>query len=802
MTLGKICFGLVLGLSVSACGGGGSAPVAPPNPSTPTPPPAPSNNTPEFRENPGLAEIGALAAYDEGLTGSGVTVALMDSSVDVEHPDLDANIHPESKDFGGNDGQLFDDTQYDISENPNIITPTIHGTMTAGIIAAERNNQGTHGVAPEAQILALRMDLPELASWGGKDINLAAVPDAIDHAIANDARVLMVEWAFWDENSNQYAGADNQIAEEFYVPDEYIASVREAFQKAIDAGMLIVIPAGNEFGSAPTAFISQLGLKEGNENAVLIVGSVDRDQTIYDRSNKAGYAQDYFVVAPSGVTTTLPTRGFREGRNPWGSTSDGTSFAGPHVAGAAALLMQAFPDLTAKEVGEILLASATDLGAAGGDEVYGQGLINLERALAPMGATASRTRKGNEISLDTGLLSLSPVFGDAISAMPTFGSVLMLDGYRRAYRQNLHARVQYENSRTLIEHRLDTLTSGGSSAVSLDGVGYMNFSFTAPTRRYEETEEALPYAARADSGRARNVAFSFSRDIADGLDVRFSTATGGAGLFTSFGMDNPQSRLSDTGVRSDAYARLFDGAFGMAVNRQDAGGWNYSFAVSRFDIEPNQTVEGLDFNVDQTEAYAVTAGAAWRAKSYAFGMDAGVLRERGSFLGAVGQGALNFGDDATTVYAALYGRYQLAGGWQLVGRYSYGVSSVSVPTGGFVEGVSNIHTDAFALELSTRNIAAQGDRLGFSLSQPLRARSGELIAYLPTAQAAGTRELIFERVTGALAPSKRQLDAEISYEMQKHQSGLSWQANILLQQNPGHRAGQGAALLLRANLPF
>ncbi|WP_420429122.1 S8 family peptidase [Kordiimonas sp.] len=801
MTSVKICFGLALGLSVAACGGGGSAMVAPPTPSTPEPPQAPSYNTTEYRENPGLGEIGALAAYDEGLTGAGVTVALMDSGVDVLHPDLDANIHPESKDFGGNDGALFDDTLYDISENPNIITPTIHGTMTAGIIAAERNDQGTHGVAPEAQILALRMDLPELASWGGKDINLVAVPGAIDHAIANDARILMVEWAFWDENSNQYAGADNQIAEEFYVPEEYLAPVREAFQKAIDAGMLIVIPAGNEFGSAPTAFISQLGLKNGNQNAVLVVGAVDRDQTIFDRSNKAGYAQDYFVVAPSGVTTTLPTHGFREGRNPWGSTSDGTSFAGPHVAGAAVLLMQAFPNLTAKEVGEILLASTTDLGVVGSDEIYGQGLINLERALAPMGATASRTRDGREVALSGSVLSLSPVFGDAVSAMPAFGSVSMLDGYRRAYRQNMHSQVQYRDARALVEHRLNTFISSSSSSVALDGIGHMNFSFMAPTRRNEALEDALPYVARTGVGTARNVAFSFSKAISAGLDMRVSTATGGAGLFTSFGMDDPQARLSDNGVRSDAYASLFDGALGMALNSDSKNKWNYSFAVSRFDVEPNHSTL-FDAPAENTEAYAVTAGAAVRAEGYALGMDAGVLRESGSFLGAIGQGALNFGNNATTVYAALYGRYQFAHGWQMVARYSYGVSSVDVPVGGFVEGISAIHTDAFAVELSTRNIVSDGDRLGFSFSQPLRARSGELLAYLPTGQTADTRELTFERVIGALAPSKRQLDTEITYEMQKHHSGLSLQANILLQQNPGHRAGQAAALLLRANLPF
>jgi len=790
---------------VSACGGGNgqvTPPVVAPPPAPEPEPPAPDYNTEEFRGNPGLAEIGALSAYEAGYSGKGITIALLDSGIDDQHPDLDANIHPESRDFGGNGGALFDDTPYDISENPNIITSVIHGTAVAGIMVAERNGLGMHGVAPEAQVLALRMDLPELASWGGKDLNQAAVGDAIDHAIANDAKVLMVEWAFWDASANQYTGAEHQIDEAFYIAEEYREPIRAAFQRAIDAGMLIVIPAGNEYGSAPTAFISQLGLEEKNRNSVIIVGSVDREQTIYDRSNRAGYAQDYYVVAPSRVTTTAPTRGIGEGRPQWAGTSNGTSFAGPHVAAAAALLMQAFPNLTAAEVAEILFETARDLGAAGTDEVYGLGMIDLAAAFEPSGELAAMTRAGAPVMLDNTMIEASTAFGDAFDKMPALLQVVALDSYRRAYRQNLSGAITSRRVGPNVSGLLDQVASHGWSRVSLSDDSQISFSYTAPARADLALRDALPYAARTAQQEIRDVSFAFSQSVDARTDIKFSVGRGGISAFPLSGGSRTARSLVGTDVSLDAFSTLHRSARALGLTRQLGKALSYSASIAHYETRDDQDNLLVPENGPRAHAVAVANELGLQGASWRLALGGGMMEEAEGFLASRAGGALKLGDGSRSYYASAFGEKHWSGGWSLRARYTVGRTNAQTAQDSFIERFSVLSTSAFAAQFMKRGVLALADRLVFSVSQPLVVSAGSFTAFLPLSKNSQTGELVYERVIGQLAPEDRQKDFELMYEFAGRESGFTLRANMLYQQNPGNRPGQHHAFLLQAALPF
>ncbi|WP_020398677.1 S8 family peptidase [Kordiimonas gwangyangensis] len=778
-------------------------PVVAPPPSPEPEPPAPDYNTEEFRGNPGLAEIGALSAYEAGYFGTGVTIALLDSGIDDQHPDLDANIHPESRDFGGNGGALFDDTMYDISENPNIITSVIHGTAVAGIMVAERNGAGMHGVAPEAQVLALRMDLPELASWGGKDLNQAAVGDAIDHAIANDAKVLMVEWAFWDESANQYAGAEHQIDEAYYIAQEYREPIRAAFQRAIDAGMLIVIPAGNEYGSAPTAFISQLGLEEKNRGSVIIVGSVDREQQIYDRSNRAGYAQDYYVVAPSRVTTTAPTRGIGEGRPQWAGTSNGTSFAGPHVAAAAALLMQAFPNLTAAEVAEILFETARDLGAVGTDEIYGLGMIDLAAAFEPSGELAAMTRAGSPVTMANTMIEASTAFGDAFDKMPTLLQVVALDSYRRAYRQNLAGAVTSRRVGPNVSGLLDQVASHGWSRVSLSDDSQFSFSYTAPARLDHALMDALPYAARTAQQEIRDVSFAFSQSVDARTDIKFSMGRGGVSAFPLAGGSRTARSIVGTDVSMDAFSTLYRSSRALGLTRQVGKGVTYSASIAQYETqgEGGETLF-TPAGSPRARAAAVAQELGWRGASWRLALGGGMMEEAEGFLASRSGGALKLSSGSRSYYVSASGEKHWVGGWSLRARYTVGSTSARMAEDSFVEAVTPLRTKAFAAQLMKQGVLAYADRLVLSVSQPLAVTSGSFTAFLPLSQDRRTGDLVYERVIGQLAPDDRQKDFELMYEFAAQESGFTLRANMLYQQNPGNRAGQHHAFLLQAALPF
>ena len=182
-------------LVIAACGGGGGGGGG-----------ATSNtsafDTAEYRANYGLASIGALKAYENNATGSGIIVAVIDSAIDQTHSDLAANISGASGTVGSISTGLQDTDG--------------HGTAIAGIIAAVNNSIGTHGVAPSATIIALKAsnDATALAA------DLAV---GIDAAVLNGAKVINFSFGL--------------VA--------FDATLATAVQNAVNAGIVVIASAGN-----------------------------------------------------------------------------------------------------------------------------------------------------------------------------------------------------------------------------------------------------------------------------------------------------------------------------------------------------------------------------------------------------------------------------------------------------------------------------------------------------------------------------------------------------------------------------
>ena len=121
-------------------------------------------------------------------------------------------------------------------------------------------------------------------------------------------------------------------------------------------------------------------------------------------------------------------------------TTSGTSVAAPHVSGAAALLLEEFPNLSAAEVVQILMTTALDLGEEGPDPIFGMGLVDLAAAIAPIGDMEMATSGGATMSLNEGGIKISAAFGDALTTSPTaqatFSNILAADSYDRTYTVN------------------------------------------------------------------------------------------------------------------------------------------------------------------------------------------------------------------------------------------------------------------------------------------------------------------------------------------------------------------------------
>jgi subtilisin family serine protease len=283
-----------------------------------------------YDEQEDLAQIHVPEAWPTTTGDPSVVVAVIDSGVDLLHPDLAGVtvVSPRNETFNTTD--VTDDIG--------------HGTHVAGTIFARTNNAtGIAGIAPESRLMPIKI-LDGAGSGFFSD-----VLDGVDWARTHGADVI-----------NLSLGG--------VLSPEQVALFQPTFSVARAAGILIVAAAGN---SGDPLMFYPAGL-----NGVVSVGAVDASDVEADFStfNRAVDLSAPGVDTLSTVPTALDPLGYER--------FSGTSMASPHVAGVAALVWADRPGLDVAELEAVLRASATDLGAAGRDDHYGSGRVDAEAALA------------------------------------------------------------------------------------------------------------------------------------------------------------------------------------------------------------------------------------------------------------------------------------------------------------------------------------------------------------------------------------------------------------------------------------
>ncbi|SDW37871.1 Serine protease, subtilisin family [Nitrosomonas eutropha] len=280
--------------------------------------PAQMVSDPAFNSSWALPKIQAPAAWDIA-TGDGVTIAILDTGVDNNHPDLAANMVPGWNIYNGND---------DASDVHG------HGTKVAGSASAAANNGiGSVGVAWNARIMPIRIANPNAYAY------FSAMADGIRWAADHGARVANIS----------YEGAAGSL------------TVQSAANYMRSKGGVVVVSAGNSGG-----YISY-----APSDALIVASATGSSDT---RTSWSSYGPAVDVAAP-GASIYTTTRG-----GGYGSVS-GTSFSSPIVAATAALMFSANPDLAPADVDQILRTTAVDLGDPGHDVYYGHGRVDAAGAV-------------------------------------------------------------------------------------------------------------------------------------------------------------------------------------------------------------------------------------------------------------------------------------------------------------------------------------------------------------------------------------------------------------------------------------
>lgn len=289
--------------------------------------------------------IKAPEVWAKGLTGDGIVVAVIDSGVDYNHPDLLGNIWSNPGETGvdaigrnkasngvDDDGNGFvDDFRgWDFVNNDNDpMDDNNHGTHISGLVAAKKDGVGITGTAPTAKIMPLKILNRTGVGKIRDEIN------AINYAAANGARVINVS-----------LGGQQLNNEELNV-------IRAAEAR----GAIVISAAGNDASPQvdyPARFANEVGIA---------VGAVSRNGLFADFSNRAGAEVLNYFVAPGGnggradsgdIYSTVP---LSQPGIPYRYFA-GTSMAVPHVAGVIALMFQANPNLTPAQIKRILAETA------------------------------------------------------------------------------------------------------------------------------------------------------------------------------------------------------------------------------------------------------------------------------------------------------------------------------------------------------------------------------------------------------------------------------------------------------------
>lgn len=273
----------------------------------------------------GLAKLRLPQAHDLAK-GDNVLVAVIDSGIDVAHPELSGAI-----------AQSYDAVGTSMA-------PHAHGTAMASLIAAHGK---LLGAAPRARILAIRAFDPAGKSAEGTTFNILK---SLNWAAANGARVINMS----------FAGPSDP-------------AIGRSLAAARKKGIVLVAAAGNEGAkSAP--------LYPAADVNVIAVSATDADDQLLEQSNRGNHIA---VAAPgSQIMVAIPDGGYE--------MSSGTSHAAAEVSGIIALMIERKPGLTPDQARGILLATAKDLGAPGRDPMFGAGLADAYAALmaqdAPMAA--------------------------------------------------------------------------------------------------------------------------------------------------------------------------------------------------------------------------------------------------------------------------------------------------------------------------------------------------------------------------------------------------------------------------------
>ena len=794
-----LLFTLFFVLSCGGGGGGGSAP-SPVISQTPTPPSAPPTLSYdelkaqyegyyEYQGQWGLDVVNASAAYARGATGLGVTIGITDSGLDNTHTEISL-------------GRLSGDSDLSYSNYTPNTRQQRHGTMVASVAAGKQEKTDTspmHGVAFEANVLFIAIQLAEPDPDYdpvdiGTDDGSGTVTDAPDFTgIDNFFSSLFEIYNQYDVDivNNSYGYSGNII-------DYTEAQVRYAFPKTIAEMSQIGTPdsqktiyvwaAGNAGGYADQGVdFSSPELLPGMAHYIpeiqghsIAVASVDENGSISSFSSRCGVAQDYCISAPGGrITAAYPTSTSDTGiyigntnddnynsciqDNSCFAVTSGTSFAAPFVSGGLAVIADYFEgQLGSKEIVDRLFSTANKEGVYSDKAIYGQGLMDLGAATAPVGqvsAMLTGTLSGAMVpAFFTGIQLTSPSFGDAVSngvanqtiiffdelGAPFRGAVdnlttdyrnqiVNLDGYEHMYQSTPQIIDSQDNVLEMSNYKNQNLSYGLINSMHL-------------LEAQQDSNQFFTYFNKGNNSFvSHGINGSWALGIFQDKDLRYKSQ-----LRSQF--SNPWLNFSAGGT---SFGSVYKFQHNLDVAFLISSGRNRFQANEVFGESNSSTVAMIEL----------------QPKNYMPSIQFGILKENDANLGLSGSGAFNGNSGQMTSFVGISDSINLFGGKFFSSLY-IGNSPGTSNNEGMINSITDIQSSAFGMGFLKQSIFNSGDELLLSIDQPMRTESGEMNLRVPVYRTK-ERNVLFNSFGFTLRPSGREVHSKARYMSSYKNIGLS-----------------------------
>jgi hypothetical protein len=671
--------------------------------------------------------VGGFTSRAWATRGNGVTIAIVDSGIRANHREFEGALRTGFNAFTGATGvNAVNDTNG-------------HGTHVASIAAGRVNNIGMAGVASRATILPVQV-------FSGPSTSDAIVARGLNWATSQRAFVV-----------NMSLGGP--VAS---------PSMRTAMQAGVNAGQLYVVAAGNEGRTSPSwpaAFASEAWAR----GQIIAVGAVDNNNLIASFSNRAGATQNFFLVAPG----TNIIGAYHTGTTAYAGMS-GTSMAAPMVAGAAAVVKSTWTHLSAQQVANILFTTATDLGVRGTDPIYGRGLVNLTRALQPVGTVAAAGATG-PVALGTSSTTAGSVTFGPLAAAAESGALtgVVFDRFGRDFGYDFGWRLAAPRASGASVAGSALAARMGSQSVSMPGMGGV------ATLRQSAATSAI------DGGAPDTASFRFDDETGAGWSVGYGDASQLAGLSPDAAAA-PQA----TDGASLVTAGLVRGAAASAA------WWTPVSDTVRLSVAARAENGSQRLFSDElgpqarAGAAAVDAALAWQDGPMGLSVGVSAVREADGRLGNVDPSELGLNGAATTLAGHASARWQAAPQTTLVAAVALGSTQAQAgAASSLVRQVEDTTTAAWSVGLVQADVLRTGDRLDVTVGRPLSAVAGTMDLRLAVGADGETGAPVMEDRRISLASATPEHRFEMAYTAPMGDQG-EFGLGVMARQNADGLAGR------------